>query len=329
MTPLYFPFTRIPADQLSALSLWFSKIALYRSSTQKGPEEKNKALEIRAPFPEDETRFDSLYKDYQEWGRLHGQKDLSLFKTIRPDEIHPWSDATSSQIRNILKRYTEPKTASTGEILLQARIFLQLAWEFDRQQEASDRDMGRAESMEMAMFRGLLGTMDTDKARPANDQYPLSLAPDPGMHLTAERLAAWSCLLNHDQTDHGLFITGSRFVGNHMLETAPDMRQIAKFISIPANVKDAAATPNPCSLVTEAISRLSRIPSDSPMEQVSVPCLNKDIGLQMDLFRVSGLSPKHFFQKFIGPYSETIGFGKGGSAFSETLIGIISTERIY
>lgn len=327
MTPLYFPFTRLPAGHLKALSGWFSKIALYASTSQAALHDEEAALlKIHVPLPEDEEHFDNLYKSCREWGRVHGQGDLSFFKTVLSEGSSGSSESSAAQIRNAVRQYSRPEqdSSKSKDLLLHARLFLQLARDFDGQAEEISRGMGRVAAMEAKMLRGLMGTMDASKKSSNGLGLSSPADSDPGAHMPAERLAAWSCLLQHDPNEHGLFITVSRAVLDLILEAGPEFVQIATLFSDPqaGPAPDSSWDSRP--MVSATILGLAQAPFGSAREQVPVPSSLQEASIYMDLYKISGLKPRSFFQRFLGPYSPAAPSACGPSSIVDTLIGFIS-----
>ncbi len=328
MIPVFFPFTSISKNDRASLSLWFHRIAIYRPATPKAGETDLAGIEIRVPLHQDENRLEAMCKSFREWGLLHRPEDLALLKITQQEESRLVGEKTASQIRNALRRCQEPETDSQVDVQMQARIFLQLAQEFDQQQAEIGRGIRSAEVMEREMVRNLMGTaVPVASAQPSIVPQSPSFAHDPGAYMTVQRLAAWTCLLNQDTHDNVLFITQSRAVLESLLESAPEMNRIATFAQRPVHAEDIRAATNPFQVMEEALVRLLRAPVDAPLEQISVPFPepNPEQRVGMDLFRVAGLSPQRFFSRFAAPDVEKPEPREPSSSFSDTLIGIITT----
>ncbi|MFZ5568941.1 MAG: hypothetical protein ACOZF0_00950 [Thermodesulfobacteriota bacterium] len=325
MTPVYFPFTAISPEKAALLASCFDRIAVYRPATPKDGENNPAGVEIRVPIHQDEERFENLYKSFREWGLLHRPEDFSILKPMHQDTVRLINEETVSQIRSSLGQHGQSEANEKEDVLLQARVFLQLAREFDRQQEEIGKGMQTAEWLERKMVCGLLGNAAPESAAAG------SAACDPGAYMTRQRLAAWSCLLNRDTRNPVLFLTDSRAVLDYLLENASAMKPVATVSIKPPEAEPTQPECHQRQAIREILQRFLNTPSDAPVEEVSLPTSmpQDEEWIKMELFRIAGTDPQHFFKQFTGPYAVEETPSENPQPFSATLIGFITMERAF
>ncbi len=233
MTPIYFPFTWMDAATIQAITAVFSKFALYRPSTGKTPSffhpfEQNGMLEIRTPVADDGDRIEKVAADYQNWAALHRGGDLGLLKSRQPEA--PFTDALSSNLQSEILHYREPPASPTQETLTNARLFLEIAATYDRQQSDVNCQLEGIQNIEKR-FMTATGNV-SEQAGISLGNLPLS-ADDLGDFMTRERLQAWAILVLQDHRQRvpdDPFITSSPAV----IRWIQDMFQMEKVMQIDA-----------------------------------------------------------------------------------------------
>ncbi len=198
MTPIYFPFTWIDAATVQAITAVFPRIALYRPSAGQTPPflhpfKDNGALEIRVPIADDGNRLQKVAAEYQEWAKLHKGDDLALLN-IHQSEA-PFTEALSSMIESEILHYQEP-AAPVSKALTNARLFLEIAAEYDRQQCDINHQLEGISDIEKRFMAATGG--ETEKSGGLLENFTLP-ADDPGDYMTRERLQAWALLALQDQ----------------------------------------------------------------------------------------------------------------------------------
>jgi hypothetical protein len=211
MKATFFPFTDISQAHLAAATAVFGSLLLYRPSRLEPAGRlqawiDRDALEIRIPVQGDENRLRVLLQEYQQWAELHGSGDLARFKP-RQGEIPFFDDQSPLKIRSeILRHSAGAKTGpDPADALFQARLFLQMAQAFDRQQRELQQALEAIDGRQQAMLREL-GDFDAPPPAPSARLGP---APDPGAHMTVERLAAWAHLALQAPAPDAVLLTDS------------------------------------------------------------------------------------------------------------------------
>jgi hypothetical protein len=236
MKPIYFPFTFISKPIVEALSACFKQTAVYQISSQKVPENmqewrKSGTLDIRIPVEGDEKKLDKILADYKAWINLHQGSEIAFLKT-QADKIPIFDETSSSQIRDdIKKKIRENQSQEQPDDLFNARLFLQIAQEFDLQNIELKQDLLLFETKEQDLMKNLKGENEDLHLKIAGNRT--LEADDPGHYMTKERIMSWTRLMQHDQQVSGLFVTSSRAMLEYLIDIAPEVEKLICFDAIP------------------------------------------------------------------------------------------------
>lgn len=231
MKATLFPFTDISEPQLSAATAVFGNLLIYQPSSLPSPPPlqamiDSGAVELRRPVQGDEKRLHALLQEYRQWAELHGNDDLARFKP-RQGEIPFFEDDSPLKIRSEVLRQTRsgPTAPSAADALFQARVFLEIAHAFDRQQQELQQELETIDAHQQAMLREL-GGFDDLPVEKATGVAPL---PDPGDNMTTERLSAWSRLALQAPQADAVLVTGSRAVWDLLADRFPATQILAQW----------------------------------------------------------------------------------------------------
>ncbi|MDM8549506.1 hypothetical protein QUF72_05485 [Desulfobacterales bacterium HSG2] len=235
MKPIYFPFTYVSEPVAEALASCFRQTVIYQPSLRKLPEKmqkrvKNGLFDIRTPVRGDEEKLDAIIKDYRNWAEIHQGSEKAFFKT--QGNTIPFFDETSARqiVTDIRQQATGRQQAEpeTPDPLLNARIFLCMAHEFDMQNRELEDDLASFDEMEQDLMKNLKGESEI-----RNLKSEIRNSDDPGIYMTAERINSWVHLMGHDPERSGMFVTSSRSVFEDLTDKAPTTEKIFHFDSIP------------------------------------------------------------------------------------------------
>jgi hypothetical protein len=223
MKTTFFPFTDISQPLLAAATAVFERLLLYRPSRLEPAGDLQAwvdrgALEIRIPVQGDEDRLGVLLQEYRQLAEFRGGGDLGRFKG-RQEEIPFFDDQSPLKLRaEILGQGVGAKRGpDPADALFQARVFLQMAQAFDRQQHELQQALAAIDDRQQAMLREL---GDYEKLPPGASRRTAP-APDPGAHMTAERLAAWARLALQAPPNDAVLLTGSPAVWDLLADRFP------------------------------------------------------------------------------------------------------------
>ncbi|MEJ2656227.1 MAG: hypothetical protein P8012_03410 [Desulfobacterales bacterium] len=244
MKPIYFPFTYIPESKGKALAACFGQTVVYQISATKVPDEMQKLvkegiLDIRIPLEINGRLLDKILKEYRIWINTHQGTETAFLK-LMADKIPFFDKNASSQIRaDIKKTIQQIPTQEKPGSLFNVGLFLHMAQEYDLQNERLSQDLVDMDTMEADFMKDLKGEDENNQ-----DRTIIRRAfeeDDPGLYMTLERIEAWASFMLKDPQDSGLFITTSRAVLEHIIDSLPETKQIIRFESVPTDVDEDEA----------------------------------------------------------------------------------------
>ena len=327
MKPIYFPFTYISEPVLEALSAFFKQIVVYQPSNLKIPESMQKPadsglLEIHIPVKGNENKIDNILKDYKSWANLHQGSEMAFLKT-KPDMIPFFNDSYVSQIKTDIKKKKQKYQAEKKQDpLLNARIFLHIAQEFDMQNWEINKDLLLLEEKTLNLIDNLKGK---DKLSFKKNDIKKTLKPDyQSDYMTLDRIIAWTHMLQHDQDISELFITNNRSAIEHLVEKTPEAKIVLSIDSIPlSNSRDEKREKWQNSLIERfALILENSLPASEDIK-IKSP-FDKDGGknVSLTLYLVPGESPTRFFSRSMWNKTPVEEINKEAS-FNNTLIGFV------
>lgn len=225
MIPIFFPLTCLSPAMVDLLAALFPKIAVYQPGEESVPPEltdmaSEGLLEIRIPVPGDEEKLGRAIAEYHAFARMHEGEDLMFFLT-RQGQVPFFDDQSVDAIRDQLRKRVSGQTEKqvpAADPLMDARLFLAMAQEYDRQQWELQEDLSRFSAMEESLIKDLKG----DEALEAElGAVRMTGAPDPTEHLAGRRLAAWMRLAKQDPEPARVWVTSGRNAFETLLDRLP------------------------------------------------------------------------------------------------------------
>lgn len=294
MNPLYFPFTDINETTARALTVSVGPPVVYQPNRHQVPEvlqqmAQNELIEIRTPVAGDEEKLARLLVDYRNWAAMHGPDPSGFFKLYKDTIPYHDPDATS-RIRAELKgKAPAEKGEAQPDPLFQARVFLCLAQEYDRQNRELTADLVSFESMEQELLKTMTG-----QARQAKKSK--KPREDAGVHMTEQRLSAWSRLMAQDPDGPRVLVTDSPAVIDELIDRCPRI-QTAFSVSLPLAGKSEQEKLN------QEIDRLLKGDfAETPLAEglASAPSSHS----RLHLYLAPGLTPGELFARSLGRRSQ-------------------------
>ncbi|MDL1984762.1 MAG: hypothetical protein LWX54_11350 [Deltaproteobacteria bacterium] len=327
MKPIYFPFTHISEPVLEALSAFFKQIIVYQPSSLNIPESMQKQadsnlLEIRIPVKGDENKIDGIVKDYKSWANIHQGSEMAFFKT-KPDMIPFFGEFSTSQIKaDIKKKEQKQQNEKKQDSLLNARIFLHMAQEFDSQNWEINKELLLLEEKASDLIDDLKG--EDELSFKGNDREKALKIDYQSDYMTPDRIIAWTHLLQYDRDMSNLFITNSRSAIEHLVEKTPEAKIVLSIDSIPlTNSRDKKTEKWQESLIKQLELLLENSLPASEDIKIKSP-FDKDDGkkVSLTLYLVPGESPYKFFTRIAWHKTPVKEINKE-AGFNSTLIGFV------
>ena len=306
MKPVFFPFTYISRPVAETLSNLFGKIVVYQPSHQKLPESmeelsQNGMLDIRVPVIKDKNIVHAMLKECMAWINLHqGNKGMmkEFFKAHK-DTIPFFNDSLTPQIKaDIQKKSQGNQQEIKPDPLLGAILFLHIAQEFDMQNREISQGFLDVEEMERNLFENLKAENELSHITTGENRFA---ADDPGDYMTADRIKAWSLIMQYDHDISGLFITNSRTAFDYLVDKTPEAKIIYKFKSIPADknsIGKAEKWRNSLIKQIETLAENTWQDSDEIIKEPDVIECNEKVSMTFSL--MPGETPHDFFSRCAG-----------------------------
>lgn len=327
MKPIYFPFTYISESVLEALSAFFKQIIVYQPSSLNIPESMQKQadsnlLEIRIPVKGDENKIDNIVKDYKSWANIHQGSEMAFFKT-KPDMIPFFGEFSTSQIKaDIKKKERKQQNEKKQDSLLNARIFLHIAQEFDLQNWEINKELLLLEEKASDLIDNLKG--EDELSFKGNDREKALKIDYQSEYMTPDRIIAWTHLLQYDRDMSNLFITNSRSVVEHLVEKTPDAKIVLSIDSIPLTNSNDEKREKWQNSLNEQLELIfgGSLPASEDIK-IKSP-FDKDDGkkVSLTLYLVPGESPYKFFTRIAWHKTPVKEINKE-AGFNSTLIGFV------
>ena len=328
MKPLFFPYTYVMEPTMNAYRCFFSGISVLQSSMKHIPETMAQwaargFLDVQMPDPKISRIFDKILAETENWARSHRGGAAAFLKGYQ-DGVPFFESSSVSQITQDIRaagRAVSPD-APQQEALLRARIFLQMAQEFDAHNQWLSHQLLQQEAMERDLYRELRGDeRSPDRATGSGQSWKNE---DPFQYMILDRLKAWSrIMLSHDHVQ-GPLVTTAASVLTLIQEHVPDIEKLILAATIPAISRDAATAKNERQDLMDYCEKLVHTPmpllGDSGLLD-TYPVETTD-ALSMKLYLLPGIAPQSLFSRFVGGKP----LGDGDAAVeANTLFGYIHT----
>lgn len=326
MKPLFFPYTYVMEPTINAYRCFFSGLSVLQSSMKHIPEPMTKwaaqgFLDVQMPDPTISQRFDRILAETENWARSHRNGAAAFLKGYR-DGVPFFESSSVSQITQDIRAAgrTVSPDAPQQEALLRARIFLQMAQEFDAHNQWLAHQLRQQEAMERNLYRELRGDEHSpDRATAPGQPWENE---DSFQYMILDRLRAWSrVMLSHDHVQGPLVTTGASVL-TLIQEHVPEIEQLILAATIPAMHRDAPTAKNERQDLMDYCERLVHTPmpllSDSGFLD-TYPAETTDT-LSMKLYLLPGIAPQSLFTRFIGGKLPS---DKDAAVEANTLIGYI------
>ncbi|MGD8344720.1 MAG: hypothetical protein PVI38_05400 [Desulfobacterales bacterium] len=237
--PIYFPFTYVPQWVAEIFAAGFRHFYVYQPSGKDLPAEmqtwvEKGAINVCVPVSAEDKRFAEVVRAFQQFARLHTDvKDFKSAAFWNQQGAIPFFDETSaSQIVADLKKGQQPDTRLTHpEALLRARVFLEFAQEFDRQNAELQRKLEDTHRRSEELIKNLSGQKDNE---PASTRLTTDIKlDDAGDYMPQDRLQAWIRLFLEKPIDSGFLVTSSSTIFDSLVENQIPNKKLFEFKGLP------------------------------------------------------------------------------------------------
>jgi len=305
MKPLFFPYTYVMEPTIDAFRCFFSGLTVLQSSVNHIPESMAQwvardYLNVQMPDPDISRIFDKILAETENWARSHRGGAAAFLKGYQ-DRVPFFESSSVSQITQDIRVAGRPVSPDTQqqEALVQARIFLQMAQDFDAHNQWLSHQLRQQEAMERSLYRDLRG----DEGFPDRGATPAQAweSEDPFQYMILDRLKAWSrVMLSHGRVQ-GPLVTTAASVLTLIQEHVPDIEKLILVATIPAVQSDAAKAKDEPQDLMDYCKKLVHMPvpllSDSGLLN-TYPTETTDT-LSMKLYLLPDIAPQSLLARFV------------------------------
>jgi len=331
MKPICFPSTYVSDSVAQALAACFGQFIAYQPLAGKIPEHmrpwvEKGILDIRVPVTADQKELEAALKNYLSWADFH-----LAGSGLKPPFLQTWKDgipffnaSAPSQVVADIKEQVHGKPASIApDPLLEARLFLYFAQEFDRQNQELARDLKRHRQQETELIRQL--KMEDDSLTAEFQKEALQIPDDSADYMVLDRLEAWTRILLKDTDISGIFITHIPAVLQELLDKTPTAEKLLHFESIPiCTAMSAELAPWRQKLVADLahiVEHKWTPTAGRPSDQPDFPTAAKTVSLSVYL--APDQMPRDFFSHCAQIQPPDRDVSCPGGSFKNTIIGLI------
>ena len=252
MIPILFPYTYVPQALARTLTRWFDVVGVYQPSEHLVPEEmqrwcQDSAVQFRFPVRSEDRPLAKILEDFHRWSTLQRDRrgiGSAYRKSLEGGPPFFEADLPSHIRADIKRRISGVESAEDAERdLLQARVFLAIAQELDRQSDLLENDLARLDDLEIMLMESMHEPEEAAAALSAARSGKITGRREESDYMLAERLAAWTRLMASDASLRkpealAVFVTPGRVVLDSLLEAYPDAACALLRSEVPAGVED-------------------------------------------------------------------------------------------
>ncbi|MDX1708105.1 MAG: hypothetical protein R3274_05855 [Desulfobacterales bacterium] len=329
--PIYFPFTYVPQWVAAAFAAGFEKFCVYQPSGKELPVEmqtwvEREEMTVCVPVAAKDKDFTAVVSEFQRFASLHADD-----KTLRtgafwnqPGAAPFFHESSASQIVADLRKDNSADTALTGsEALLRARVFLEFAQNFDRQNAELLHQLEDTDRRSADLIKNLSGeNHDSAAVTPLTARIKMD---DPGEYMAQDRLQAWIRLYLEKPAEAGLLVTSSPSIYDFLIDRLPAAEKLGASKTPLAPVANDGANHAWREAFLQQLNNLTQT-SDSAGEDPFGRGLRSDTPtprFMLTLYRLPGSNPVQLMSRFLSSPSRTKDKSIQMTDIKNTLLGLI------
>jgi len=293
--PVYFPMTYLPATGLNRLAACFGKTRVYRPADSPLPEAMQAAaqqgrLEIEIPCAAETDKLAALLEAYYAWAVENKGVDLAALKG-RETGIPFFGETSVSGIRQNIREMGGPGgQAETSDPRMEARLFLTMAQELDRQDSELEKSLDDVRAKENSMLVALLG--DAAHQRDVAATMSGGQETDPGAYMTGSRLKTWWQVAREGSGPGNLLVTDSRAVIDYLVERYPGLQKTGPELVLP---RMQSAEAPPAAWQSQLMDYLGELISSQADVNPPASLPAAAPALHLSIYRLAGIDAAAFF----------------------------------
>lgn len=249
MTPIYMPFTYLPASMAHVLAALVGPVVVYQPLASCVSDSltvlaEQGLVEIRTPLTGDERRLKTALREFTQWAAQNPGRSTpgAGFVGTQQGKVPFFDETAISRIRSDIQQYgSRPAATDHRETGFSARLFLAVAQENDRTTANLDQNLEQFKALEQGFLDALV---DSDNANFSRHALGSQLwKEDPGAKHTEQRIRAWATLAAADSELPDLLITTSGAVMDTLVDTRGEAIHLERLAAIRSPLLSAGPSP--------------------------------------------------------------------------------------
>jgi hypothetical protein len=327
----YMPFIDIEGQLLDKLTATLGTVSIYHPDPGMGSDPMLAAarggrLDLRSGHGIDPDHLARAVLEFKAWADLHGGDIADLAGLSKTMQGRPplMDDTNPTAIGDQIRHFGEQNPREAADPVFQAALFLSMAQQFDRQQVAVSRDLGKVQAMEQVMLARLAGDgRDPEEGIGGLPDTGIGVGlPDVGGYMTAMRVRSWAELALKD-TGHRsflLYVTSSPAVLDYLMDQFEQVHGPLRVCLHPGDNGGGHGNRS----VVEALERLAC--SKDPAS-VSADCFRESAGEgscdDLTIYALPGISPSDFPKRLLANRKRTDPGLSAGQGAPNALVGLL------
>jgi hypothetical protein len=335
LKPIYFPFTYVPQWVAEALAACFKQFIVYQPTGRSLPAKMQPWIEanimdVHVPVRNDEEAISKTVKDLQAYAGLHDDGKHSQSTAFRGSHgaIPFFGESAVSRIALEVKNSSRKALGAMDiDPLFYARVFLEFAHEFDRQNDELSENLGIHDQRSRDLLEKISG--EKRSGLPPTQLTAKIRIEDSTEYMALDRFQAWLRLYRMDPIKSKLFITCNPTIFNHLVENLAGAEKVIQSEHLPRKGAEDDATLFWRDGLLKLMARLGAKHEAATEHAFGNRPLPEDrrSNVRLTLYRVPGHPANLFSGIFQG--QETDGAGTDpGVEFTHTLIGLIVRQPL-
>jgi hypothetical protein len=227
------PFTYIEADKVAAITGALGPVAVCALLPETVPDHLRPLAEqqvLSLLYPKG-VRADDLKRalaEFKAWADMHRGKisEMIAFQKTMNGRVPFVDDTYPTQLGDQIRHFSDSNPHEAADPLFKSALFLFMAQEHDRQEDAVASDLGAVQVMEKEMLARLSGpTLRGEQELPDEETLRVDVSvqsPNLGSFMTPQRVQAWARLTSRGDHACSTFVTTSPAVYAYLLEKFPE-----------------------------------------------------------------------------------------------------------
>ena len=326
------PFTYLEADKVAVITGALGPVSICALLPETVPDHMRLLAEqqvVSLQYPQG-VKTDDLKRamaEFRAWTEMHRGKisDMIAFQKIMDGRVPFVDDTQPTQLGDQIRHFPDSGIQEAADLLFKSALFLFMAHEHDRQEDAVASDLGAVRVMEKEMLARLSGPTLGGEQEMLEDPRRVDLPyhkPDLGSFMAPQRVQAWARLASRWDHACSTYVTTSPAVYGYLLEKFPEAGDGRKLKPGPIPDHKTGEGADRLGELLDALSKASN-PGESPSVANEILTIGEGIA-DLTLSPLVGVPPGIFLDRLSEWPSEAAQAAGGRPAPPHTIVGLLN-----